>query len=95
FVLVGHKWDLVAERSVSAEEAGHLAATLGMAFMETLAHSNINVELAFQTLAGGIQQAVGQGVLAPHQGYDGIRLISSQSHQQPLAQREPWECCQC
>uniref|UniRef100_A0A8B9ZD00 RAB42, member RAS oncogene family n=1 Tax=Buteo japonicus TaxID=224669 RepID=A0A8B9ZD00_9AVES len=29
FVLVGHKCDLAAERAVSAEEAGHLAATLG------------------------------------------------------------------
>ncbi|NXI03444.1 RAB42 protein, partial [Pachycephala philippinensis] len=52
FVLVGHKCDLVAERAVSAEEAGHLAATLGMAFVETSACSNLNVDLAFQTLAG-------------------------------------------
>ncbi|XP_058712581.1 ras-related protein Rab-42 isoform X4 [Poecile atricapillus] len=58
FVLVGHKCDLVAERAVSAEEAGHLATTLGMAFVETSACSNINVELAFQTLAGGIQQTL-------------------------------------
>uniref|UniRef100_A0A674HBF5 RAB42, member RAS onco family n=1 Tax=Taeniopygia guttata TaxID=59729 RepID=A0A674HBF5_TAEGU len=54
FVLVGHKCDLVAERAMSAEEAGHLTTTLGMAFVETLALSNLNVELAFQTLAGGI-----------------------------------------
>ncbi|NXJ17839.1 RAB42 protein, partial [Dicrurus megarhynchus] len=95
FVLVGHKCDLVAERAVSAEEARHLAATLGMAFVETSARSNLNVELAFQTLAGGIQQALGQGVLAPHQECDGIRLISSQSHHQPPARREPQERCQC
>uniref|UniRef100_A0A8D2NA46 Uncharacterized protein n=1 Tax=Zonotrichia albicollis TaxID=44394 RepID=A0A8D2NA46_ZONAL len=56
FVLVGHKCDLVDERAVSAEEAGHLAATLGMAFVETSAHSNLNVELAFQTLAGDLPQ---------------------------------------
>uniref|UniRef100_A0A8U7NH39 Uncharacterized protein n=1 Tax=Corvus moneduloides TaxID=1196302 RepID=A0A8U7NH39_CORMO len=95
FVLVGHKCDLVAERAVSAEEAGHLAATLGMAFVETSARSNVNVELAFQTLAGGIQQALGRGVLAPHQGCDGIRLISSQSCRQPTAWREPQERCRC
>lgn len=95
FVLVGHKCDLVAERAVSAEEAAHLAATLGMAFVETSARSNLNVELAFQTLAGGIQQALGRGVLAPHQGCDGIRLISSQSRHQPPAWREPRERCQC
>ncbi|NWI64302.1 RAB42 protein, partial [Todus mexicanus] len=52
FVLVGHKSDLVAERAVSAEEAGLLAATLGMAFVETSARGNLNVELAFQLLAG-------------------------------------------
>ncbi|NWU95900.1 RAB42 protein, partial [Upupa epops] len=51
FVLVGHKSDLVAERVVTAEEAGQLASSLGMAFVETSAHSNLNVELAFQTLA--------------------------------------------
>ncbi|NXP45892.1 RAB42 protein, partial [Heliornis fulica] len=75
FVLVGHKCDLVAERAVSAEEAGHLAATLGMAFVETSARSNLNVELAFQTLAGGIQQALEPGRLTPHQGCGAIRLI--------------------
>ncbi|NXP83966.1 RAB42 protein, partial [Passerina amoena] len=95
FVLVGHKCDLVDERAVSAEEAGHLAATLGMAFVETSAHSNLNVELAFQTLAGGIQQALVQGILAPHQGCDGVRLIPNQSHRQPLAGRKPRERCQC
>ncbi|NWV39301.1 RAB42 protein, partial [Grantiella picta] len=95
FVLVGHKCDLVAERAVSAEEAGELAATLGMAFVETSARSNTNVELAFQMLAGAIQQALGRGVLAPHQECGGIRLIPSQSHRQPPAWREPRERCQC
>ncbi|NXO97543.1 RAB42 protein, partial [Certhia brachydactyla] len=95
FVLVGHKCDLVAERAVPAEEARHLATTLGMAFVETSARSNLNVELAFQTLAGGIQQALGQGILASHQGVDGIRLIPNQSRRQPPVGREPWEHCQC
>ncbi|XP_028941173.1 LOW QUALITY PROTEIN: ras-related protein Rab-42-like [Antrostomus carolinensis] len=95
FVLVGHKSDLAADRAVSAEEAGQLAATLGMAFVETSAHSNLNVELAFQMLAGGIQRALGQGKLVPHQGCDGVRLIPSQSHRQPPARGEPRERCQC
>ncbi|NXV04314.1 RAB42 protein, partial [Cettia cetti] len=95
FVLVGHKCGLVAERAVSAEEAGHLTTNLGMAFMKTSARSNFIVELAFQTLAGAIQQVLGQGILAPHQGCDGIRLIPSQSHHQPPAGREPQERCQC
>ncbi|NXF35023.1 RAB42 protein, partial [Nyctibius bracteatus] len=95
FVLVGHKCDLAAERAVSAEEAGHLAATLGMAFVETSARSNLNVELAFQTLAGGIQRALGQEGLALHRGCDGVRLIPSQSHRRPPAPGEPRERCRC
>ncbi|NXT56791.1 RAB42 protein, partial [Pluvianellus socialis] len=89
FLLVGHKCDLAAERAVSAEEAGRLAATLGMAFVETSARSNLNVELAFQTLAGSIQRARGRG------GCGGIRLIPSQSHPRPPARREPQQRCQC
>uniref|UniRef100_A0A8C3VBG9 RAB42, member RAS oncogene family n=1 Tax=Catharus ustulatus TaxID=91951 RepID=A0A8C3VBG9_CATUS len=85
FVLVGHK----------SEEARHLATTLGMTFVETSACSNFNVEFSFQTLSGGIQQALGQGILAPYQGCDGIRFSPNQSHCQPLAGRVPWEGCQC
>ncbi|NXH11155.1 RAB42 protein, partial [Bucco capensis] len=96
FVLVGHKCDLATERAVSAEEASHLATTLGMAFVETSAHSNLNVELAFQTLAGSIQKALeNQGGLIPHQGCGGIRLIPSQSSHRIPAQGEPQERCQC
>ncbi|KAF1465536.1 Ras-related protein Rab-42, partial [Spheniscus demersus] len=97
FVLVGHKCDLAAERAVSAEEAGDLAATLGMAFVETSARSNLNVELAFQMLVGGIQRALGRGAIAPHQGcgVGGVRLIPSQSHRRPPARGEPRERCQC
>ncbi|XP_027668372.2 ras-related protein Rab-42 [Falco biarmicus] len=95
FLLVGHKCDLVAERAVSAEEAGHLATTLGMAFVETSARTNCNVEMAFQMLAGSIQQALGQGPLAPHRGCGGIRLITSQRCHPPPAWGEPQERCQC
>ncbi|XP_009563597.1 ras-related protein Rab-42-like [Cuculus canorus] len=93
FVLVGHKCDLEAKRAVSAEEAGHLAATLGMAFVETSTHGNLNVELAFQTLARSIQQALGCGEVTPHRG--GIRLISSQSHRRLPACGESRERCRC
>ncbi|NWT47205.1 RAB42 protein, partial [Chroicocephalus maculipennis] len=96
FVLVGHKCDLVAQRAVSAEEAGHLAASLGMvAFVETSARGNLNVELAFQTLAGGIQQALGRGGVTPHRGCGGIRLIPSRSRPRPLARGELRQRCQC
>uniref|UniRef100_A0A8C4IW95 RAB42, member RAS oncogene family n=1 Tax=Dromaius novaehollandiae TaxID=8790 RepID=A0A8C4IW95_DRONO len=62
FVLVGHKCDLAGERAVSAEEAGRLAASLGMAFVETSAASNLNVELALQT-----------GLLGPSEAWDGVK----------------------
>lgn len=95
FMLVGHKCDLVAERVVSAEEAGDLAATLGMAFVETSVCGNLNVELAFQTLAGDIQRALGQGTLTLHRDCGGIRLIPSQSGLWPPARGEPQAWCQC
>ncbi|XP_064327234.1 ras-related protein Rab-42-like [Phalacrocorax carbo] len=95
FVLVGHKCDLVAERAVSAEEARHLAASLGMAFVETSARNNLNVELVFQTLAGSIQRALGRGALAAHWGCSGVRLIPSQSQPRPPVRGEPRERCQC
>ncbi|NXI34048.1 RAB42 protein, partial [Galbula dea] len=94
FVLVGHKCDLVAERAVSAEEASHLATTLGMAFVETSAHLNLNVELAFQMLAGSIQRALGdQRGLSPQRGCGGIRLIPRQSSRTPRGELQ--ERCQC
>ncbi|NXY92037.1 RAB42 protein, partial [Alcedo cyanopectus] len=96
FLLVGHKCDLVGERAVSAEEAGHLAATLGMAFVETSARSNLNVELAFQMLVRGIQRAMeDRGGLDPHRVCDGIKFIPRQSRCWVPAQGEPQERCQC
>ncbi|XP_030324405.1 ras-related protein Rab-42 [Calypte anna] len=92
-VLVGHKCDLVAQRAVTAEEAGELAATLGMAFVETSVRGNLNVELAFQTLAEGIQGAAGG--LVPHQGSGGIRVIPNHSPRPPPPRGEPWERCRC
>ncbi|NWX17351.1 RAB42 protein, partial [Aegotheles bennettii] len=92
FVLVGHKCDLAAQRAVSAEEATAMAAALGMAFVETSARGGLNVELAFQTLARGIQRDEG---LIPC-GSGGIRLIPPrQSHRRPRAQGEPRQRCQC
>ncbi|NXX51603.1 RAB42 protein, partial [Tricholaema leucomelas] len=84
FVLAGHKSDVASKRVVSAEETGHLAATLGMTFVETSSHTNLNVELAFQMLVVAIQQALGeQEGLNPHGGCGGIRLI-------PRAATKPW-----
>uniref|UniRef100_A0A8B9QFD6 RAB42, member RAS oncogene family n=1 Tax=Apteryx owenii TaxID=8824 RepID=A0A8B9QFD6_APTOW len=95
FVLVGHKCDLAGERAVSAEEAGQLAASLGMAFVETSARSNLNVALPFETVAGRIHEALGCGALAPPGGWDGVKLIPSKSRGDPPEQREPQERCQC
>ncbi|XP_068773431.1 ras-related protein Rab-42-like [Struthio camelus] len=95
FVLVGHKCDLAEERAVSAEEAGRLAASLGMAFVETSTKSNLNVALAFETVAGRIHEALRRGALAPHEGCDGVRLIPSKSRGEPPERPKPRERCQC
>ncbi|XP_062450188.1 ras-related protein Rab-42 [Rhea pennata] len=95
FVLVGHKCDLAGERAVSAEEAGRLAASLGMAFVETSARSNLNVELAFETVAGRIHEALRRGALAPHDASDGVKLIPGESRGRPPQQREPRRRCRC
>ncbi|KAF6111012.1 RAB42, member RAS oncogene family [Phyllostomus discolor] len=95
FLLVGHKSDLQNTRCVSAQEAEELAASLGMAFMETSAKNNCNVDLAFDTLADTIQQALQQGNIKLEEDWGGIRLIKkTQTPQHPSRQQQAGPC-QC
>jgi len=50
-ILVGNKCDMQGERLVSLEEGQALAAEYGIAFFETSAKADINVEKAFITIA--------------------------------------------
>lgn len=95
FLLVGHKSDLQSTRCVSAQEAEELAASLGMAFVETSAKDNCNVDLAFDTLASTIQQALQQGAIKLEEGWGGIRLINKIQISKPPSRKQHAGPCQC
>uniref|UniRef100_A0A8D1B2V0 Ras-related protein Rab-42 n=1 Tax=Sus scrofa TaxID=9823 RepID=A0A8D1B2V0_PIG len=94
FLLVGHKSDLQSMRCVSAQEAEELAASLGMAFVETSAKNNCNVDLAFNTVADAIQQALQQGDIKLEEDWGGVRLINTQPPR-PLSRKQHPGPCQC
>ncbi|XP_078279555.1 ras-related protein Rab-39A-like [Rhinoraja longicauda] len=58
FLLVGHKSDLSAERTIPKEEAEQVAADLGMRYIEASAKDDTNVQGAFHTLASSIAELV-------------------------------------
>ncbi|XP_016072502.1 PREDICTED: putative Ras-related protein Rab-42 [Miniopterus natalensis] len=95
FLLVGHKNDLQSTRCVSAQEAEELAASLGMAFMETSAKNNCNVDLAFNTLADAIQQALQQGDIKLEEDWGGIRLINKTQIPRLPSRKQHADLCQC
>lgn len=95
FLLVGHKSDLQSTRCVSTQEAEELATSLGMAFMETSAKTNWNVDLAFDTLTDAIQQALQQGHIKLEEGWGGVRLIHKAHVPQVPSGRQHPGPCQC
>ncbi|KAG8506773.1 Ras-related protein Rab-42, partial [Galemys pyrenaicus] len=90
FLLVGHKSDLQSTRCVSVQEAEELAASLGMAFLETSAQNQHNVDLAFDTLAEAIRQALQQGDIKLEEDWGGVRLI--QIPRPPPRKQKPGLC---
>ncbi len=95
FLLIGHKSDLRSTRCVSAQEAEELAASLGMAFMETSAKNNCNVDLAFNTIADSIQQALEQGDIKMEEDWGGVRLIHKTQVPRAPPRQQPPGPCQC
>ncbi|XP_012606014.2 ras-related protein Rab-42 [Microcebus murinus] len=95
FLLVGHKSDLQSTRCVSAQEAKELAASLGMAFIETSAKSNSNVDLAFDTLANAIQQALQQGDIKLEEHWGGVRFIHKTHISRSPSRKQHPGPCQC
>ncbi|XP_037683908.1 ras-related protein Rab-42 [Choloepus didactylus] len=95
FLLVGHKSDLQSTRCVSAQEAEELAASLGMAFVETSAQNNSNVDLAFDTLANAIRQALQQGDIKLEEDWGGVRPIHKSQSPGPPSRRQHPGPCQC
>ncbi|KAM6218390.1 ras-related protein Rab-42 [Rhynchocyon petersi] len=95
FLLVGHKSDLQSTRCVSAQEAEELATSLGMAFVETSARNNSNVDLAFDTLADAIQQALQQGDIKLEDDWGGIRLIHKDQSPGAPGRKQDAGPCHC
>lgn len=60
-LLVGNKIDLTDKRAVTTEEGQALANQYGVAFLETSARDNQNVEEAFIKMAATMQKKQGQG----------------------------------
>ncbi|KAM9241608.1 ras-related protein Rab-42 [Dugong dugon] len=95
FLLVGHKSDLQSTRCVSAQEAEELATSLGMAFVETSARNNSNVDLAFDTLADAIQQALQRGDIKLEEDWGGVRFIHKTQSPGPPSRKQNPGPCQC
>ncbi|EDL80622.1 rCG30953 [Rattus norvegicus] len=94
FLLVGHKCDL-STRCVSTQEAEELAASLGMAFVETSAKSNCNVDLAFDTVTSAIEQALQQGDIKLEEDWAGVRLLHRAPNPRSSSRKQDSGPCQC
>ena len=64
-MILGNKCDMEDKRVVSTEQGQQLAQQFGVAFMETSAKSNINVEEAFMHIARAIKKKMDNKVVAP------------------------------
>uniref|UniRef100_A0A803THJ7 small monomeric GTPase n=1 Tax=Anolis carolinensis TaxID=28377 RepID=A0A803THJ7_ANOCA len=74
-LLVGHKCDLQSMNRVTVEEAQGLATSLGTRFIETSAKENVNVDLAFETIAHTIYEALRSKEIDLQDGWDGVKVI--------------------
>lgn len=73
FILIGHKSDLNKDRKVSRDEAEHLAAELGIRYVETSAKCNSNVDRAFELLTRDIYELMKMGEIVTRDGWDGVK----------------------
>jgi GTPase SAR1 family protein len=73
-LLVGNKADLADKRIVSTEEGQALAAQYGVAFLETSARENSNVEEAFYKMAGAMQKKQSAGMAGSGGGGSGVPI---------------------
>ncbi|XP_067863139.1 ras-related protein Rab-39A-like [Heptranchias perlo] len=76
FILVGHKSDLSAERQISQEEAEHIAADLGVRYIETSAKDDTNIQDVFLILASSIAESVKTEVSEVKGGMHGLTEIN-------------------
>ncbi|KAJ6663453.1 hypothetical protein lerEdw1_009532 [Lerista edwardsae] len=96
FVLIGHKSDLQSFNRVSTEEAEGLAISLGAPFIETSAKENRNVELAFETMANAVHDALRNKEINLEDGWDGVKVIHKRRAGKPQRKKQlPEEKCLC
>ncbi|KAJ8290538.1 hypothetical protein GJAV_G00014200 [Gymnothorax javanicus] len=75
FTLVGHKSDLVVRRQVRRTEAEALAKELDMGtYVEVSSKENVNVSLAFETIAKDIYQKYNQGLIPIINDWHGLAI---------------------
>ncbi|KAG9335791.1 hypothetical protein JZ751_003623 [Albula glossodonta] len=77
FTLVGHKSDLAVRRQVRRTEAEALAKELDMAaYVEVSSKDDVNVSLAFETVAREIYQQFRMGRIPIPEGWHGLTVGS-------------------
>lgn len=96
FVLIGHKSDLQSYNRVTIEEAEGLAISLGAHFVETSAKENRNVDLAFETMANAVYDALRNQEINLVEGWDGVKVIHKKKVSKPQQKEQlPEEKCPC
>uniref|UniRef100_A0A6J0SI41 Ras-related protein Rab-42 isoform X1 n=2 Tax=Pogona vitticeps TaxID=103695 RepID=A0A6J0SI41_9SAUR len=95
FLLVGHKCDLQSINRVTTEEAEGMATSLGTRFIEASAKNNINVDLAFETIASAIYESLKNKEIDLQEGWDGVKIIHRRTSSIKRKTKPPQEKCQC
>lgn len=72
-MLVGHKCDMEAKRTVSQREGRAFADFHGLKFIETSAKTGHNVEETFCTMARDVYELLQLGDLKVEDGWDGVK----------------------
>ncbi|XP_030075862.1 ras-related protein Rab-39B-like [Microcaecilia unicolor] len=75
FMLIGHKSDLETESVVPRGEAEAFASSLGMAYFETSAQNNSNVDAAFEFLMHQIYSGLCAEAHPNRDGWEGVKLV--------------------
>uniref|UniRef100_A0AAQ4QY30 CTP synthase 1a n=1 Tax=Gasterosteus aculeatus aculeatus TaxID=481459 RepID=A0AAQ4QY30_GASAC len=101
YILIGHKSDLNKDRMVSRDEAEHLAAELGIRYVETSAKCNSNVDRAFELLTKDIYELMKMGEIVTRDGWDGVKsgltgkVLYSADDEEELVAATPERGCHC
>ena len=73
YLVVGHKADRDADRTVTLREGRNFAEFHGLKFLETSAKTGQNVEEAFQVITQDIYSMLEKGQITVEEGWDGVK----------------------